>query len=96
MKLRLRVGRRAQARDTETDEPGPSTVPAARVHEPQRLTPAEPPHVPLPRTPDRHHVRAGSFCRLGEVGQTAVTESGRAVLAVRAGHCGRWVYAEHA
>lgn len=80
MKLRLRIGRqRAQTVGGDVAEPAPATAPA---------------HVPLPRTPDRDVVRAGTFCRAGEVGRTAVTETGRAVLAIRAGRCGRWVYVE--
>ncbi|GAA1986177.1 hypothetical protein GCM10009838_55760 [Catenulispora subtropica] len=92
MKLRLRIGRRTQAGDAETDEVGRGGSPADCPQEPLLARAAEPPHVPLPRTPNRRVVRVGSFCRASDIGQTAVTDLGRAVLAVRAGHCGRWVY----
>ena len=85
MKLRLRIGRQ-QAQDPRPDRTTAPTTASA--------------HVPLPRTPEapeapeRNVVRAGTFCRASEVGRTAVTETGRAVLAIRTGRCGRWVYAE--
>jgi hypothetical protein len=85
MKLRLRIGRQRDQTggteevrgDSDVAEQAPATASA---------------HVPLPRIPDRDVVRAGTFCRASEVGRTAVTETGRAVLAIRAGRCGRWVY----
>nr|WP_230421891.1 hypothetical protein [Catenulispora pinistramenti] len=46
-----------------------------------------------PRASGVRVVRAGSYCRGTDVGQRAVTSTGRAVVAVHAGHCGRWAYA---
>jgi hypothetical protein len=67
-------------------------VPVPQVPVPQ--VPAS--RTPMPRTEPRATagwtVRAGSFCKAADVGRTAVTESGRAVIAVPAGRCGRWVY----
>jgi hypothetical protein len=100
MKLKLRIGRQrtelslAPARVTAL-----VTVPAAAVSvadaaavtvEPAAAAAA----VPVPRTQERRVVRAGSFCRAAEVGQTAVTASGRAVVSVPTARCGRWVYAD--
>jgi len=89
MKLRLRIGRQ-QAQDPQ---PVRITAPAP-APAPVSTTATVSAHVPLPRTPDRDVVRAGTFCRASEVGRTAVTETGRTVLAIRAGRCGRWVYDE--
>lgn len=87
MKLRLRIGRQ-RAQTVGTDEaPVRDAAPA-----PTSTSVSTSARVPLPRTEDRSVVRAGAFCRADEVGRTAVTESGRAVLAVPAGRCGRWVY----
>lgn len=91
MKLRLRIGRqRAQAFDA--DQPRTGDAAADRAPGPRPAPAAVPVWMPPQRTPDERVVRAGSFCRASEVGQTAVTEAGHAVLAVRAGRCGRWVY----
>lgn len=68
-------------------EPSPAVSPAPATSTGQ---------VPLPRTAERVFVRVGSFCRVTDIGRTAVTETGRAVLAVRAGRCGRWVYNDRA
>ena len=97
MKLKLRIGRQ-RAQDCDTDEPRTTAEPANRAPEPQpvRTAPPAAARMPQPRTPVARVVRAGSFCRATEVGQTAVTETGRAVLAIRAGRCGRWVYDDHA
>ncbi|WP_194913682.1 hypothetical protein [Catenulispora rubra] len=81
MKLKLRIGRQQAQDPRPARTTAPTTAPA---------------HVPLPRTPEQNVVRAGTFCRASEVGRTAVTEAGRAVVAIRAGRCGRWVYAEQA
>ena len=90
MKLRLRIGRQ-RAQTVGTDE-----VPEAPVRDtapaPTSASVSTSARVPQPRTEDHGVVRAGTFCRAGEVGRTAVTESGRAVVAVPVGRCGRWVY----
>lgn len=93
MKLKLRIGRqRAQA--LSTDEARTGSGLADRAHELPPVVPAAaPPRVPVPRTTDRRVVRVGTFCPARDVGQTAVTETQRAVVAIRAGRCGRWVYA---
>ena len=103
MKLRLRIGRQ-RAQPVDTGEVRVGGGHAYPVLEPQPVLSAEaaaapqaapaPATVPPARTPVRRVVRAGSFCRVGDIGQTAVTDTGRAVLAVRAGRCGRWVYDE--
>lgn len=51
------------------------------------------PSASAPRAASVRVVRAGSYCRGTDVGQRAVTNTGRAVVAVHAGHCGRWAYA---
>lgn len=101
MKLKLRIGRlRTQACDP--DEPRTAGEPANHAPQPEpepqlaRTIPTArtpPLHTPPPHTPSQRTVRAGSFCRATEVGQTATTEAGRAVLAIPSGRCGRWVYA---
>lgn len=97
MKLKLRIGRqRTQA--LSTDEAWTGSKPAESAPElPPVFPPAAPPvapaRVPLPRTTGRRVVRVGTFCPASDVGQVAVTETQRAVVAVRAGRCGRWVYA---
>ncbi|ACU72272.1 hypothetical protein Caci_3365 [Catenulispora acidiphila DSM 44928] len=96
MKLKLRIGRpRTQACDpNETriaDEPADRAPEAQPQPQPARTIPTA--RTPPPPTPSHRTVRAGSFCRATEVGQTAVTEAGRAVLAIPSGRCGRWVYA---
>lgn len=85
MKLKLRIGRQRE-QGAETDEVRNGGV-------------ATTPRMPLPRTPmqaDRRVVRAGSFCRVSDIGQSAATDTGRAVVAIRSGRCGRWVYADQA
>ena len=98
MKLKLRIGRpRTQASDL--DEPRTAGEPANHAPELQPQPQSQPARTiptartPPPHTPSHRTVRAGSFCRATEVGQTAVTEAGRAVLAIPSGRCGRWVYA---
>jgi hypothetical protein len=60
---------------------------------------AEPPRLPAQRdaaTVVRRTARPGAFCRAEEIGQTAVTASGRAVVAIPTQslrQAGRWVYA---
>jgi hypothetical protein len=95
MKLRLRIGRQ-RAQPVDTDEMRAGSEPADRVQEPRPVSTAAPAPVPLPRTAGRRVVRVGSFCRVTDIGQAAVTETGRAVLAIRAGRCGRWVYEDDA
>jgi hypothetical protein len=100
MKLRLRIGRQRAAQLFDTDEVRTDSDTSDRAQEPRLIrtvapapAPAPAPAaVPLPRTPERRVVRVGSFCRASDVGQVAMTETGRAVLAIRAGRCGRWVY----
>jgi hypothetical protein len=98
MKLRIRIGRqRAQGLDTDEVRTGVDPAEQAdRAQEPRPAHTVAPPRTPLTPTPDRRVVRAGSFCRLGDIGQEAVTEAGRAVVAIRAGRCGRWVYDDRA
>jgi hypothetical protein len=99
MKLTLRIGRQ-RPKTVEADEVRVGDDPADHAQEPQpsriAAAAAAPARVPLPRATDRRVVRAGSFCRVGEIGQTAVAETGRSVLAIRAGRCGRWVYSDPA
>jgi hypothetical protein len=97
MKLKLRIGRQ-RAQDSSTDEARTGSGLADRARELPPVVPAAPPaaapaRVPVPRMTERRVVRVGTFCPARDVGQTAVTETQRAVVAVRAGRCGRWVYA---
>ena len=105
MKLKLRIGRQrtepVRADEVRTDgsltdraQPRPVTDVAAPVPAPAPALVPAPAPVPVPRAQERRVVRAGSFCRASEVGQSAVTESGRAVVSVPTARCGRWVFAD--
>ncbi|MEY9932096.1 hypothetical protein ABH926_006745 [Catenulispora sp. GP43] len=96
MKLKLRIGRQ-RAEPIRADEVRTESSPADRVREPQPVTVAggtASATVPVPRAQERGVVKAGSFCRASDIGQRAVTASGRAVVSVPSGRCGRWVYVD--
>lgn len=77
---------------------------AQRIGRRMRVSSGSAPEAEMPRLPPqrdaldvvRRTVRPGAFCRAEEIGQTAVTASGRAVVAIPAQsnrQPGRWVYA---